>query len=350
MLGGDNITTHANYEIIEKFKIKDKNYEICKNKKNDKTVVLEIDENNKIKIMKNDFDDDLVFNIKPSKKNKKIQFPYDKFCKFVFKNNIRGCNIVFKLNLEFEEFIDTETIDYLLKTPRADLVILSKNDKITLIEFQKSKMEKKDKRRFGNYQTNLHNFYNGKEVIVFVISLDPNEIGGEVPYGYNNEYGFTMHVILLTDYNASEVINIIRNKIRINEINEIDIVLLHFLPFMKSDKSQKELLRMAIELTNQIRDLKEEKILELKLTQTLLAQEFFDEKELDEVLEMIRMEDEYLINEVLEVVFQNRINNAFKEGTKQVAKNMLRLNQPIKLISKYTNLSEKEIKNIAKNI
>ncbi|ADC47157.1 hypothetical protein mru_1307 [Methanobrevibacter ruminantium M1] len=375
-------------EYIQTEKIKNKNYEFYRNIENNKTVIFrktKFGKREKVNIIDSDDLTEQIINLSYNKssRNKKIQFPYDKICKFVFKNNFQACNIVFKLGIDFNYFLDTEVINQIFESTRSDIVICAKEEIIYIIEFQKDKLKKKDKIRFGNYQTNLHNYYHGRKVIVFVISFDPNEELGDIPYGYDKEYGFTMHVKSFNELDAEETINIINKRIRTRaKINFIDIVLLHFLPFMKSHRSQEELLRIAVDLTNQIRTLNEDKILELKITQTVLAQEILSEEEFEELFKVIKMEDTGLVEEVRQLYWEHKIRNDMnelnqmrnelnersnqlnersnqlnersnelkEEGKIEVAINLLKLKQPFDLIAKATELSESTIRSLQKTI
>ena len=87
-------------EYIQTEKIKNKNYEFYRNIENNKTVIFrktKFGKREKVNIIDSDDLTEQIINLSYNKssRNKKIQFPYDKICKFVFKNNFQACNIVF---------------------------------------------------------------------------------------------------------------------------------------------------------------------------------------------------------------------------------------------------------------
>lgn len=226
---------------------------------------------------------------KIDKRKQKVLFPYDKLLKYLIRQHPQGFIDALNLNIEFKEFLSGEFINQVYEQSYGDIVLLSKDKRIHIIEFQTNYLNIRDKRRFGNYQTTLH-LKESKEVIVHVVSLVGKKIE-DIPYGYGNEYGFTIHYTSLNCLKSTKTLNKIIKKILNNaDLSEKEIVYFELFPLMERKKDKKKALKKGIMLVSQIETLSKETIAEIKLSYGILALALFDDEEIEEIEEAMDME------------------------------------------------------------
>ena len=295
-----------------------------------------------------------------SKKPSKYQFTHDHVFKYVFERNIKEALELFDFDFNFKEFVSNELYDEMINMVRADLIFETYDDEYVIIEFQSTKITEEDKRRFGNYQSTLYAKY-GKKVKVVVISI-VNEETGRIFCGYE-DLSFLLHGRSTLKWDAGAIINNISYKIKYNKrIVKEDIVLLEILPYTKSEKSRKELLKIAIDLRRKIKNVSIDKLRELMAVQQILAKIYFDDEEYKKFLEEDNMQSIDLQEVALQEVIQFQNNKKFEEGKKEgkkegkiegkqetkeeYIKNMLKEGIPTKTITKITGSNKKEIQKI----
>ncbi|MBQ6813688.1 MAG: hypothetical protein IJP12_03525 [Methanobrevibacter sp.] len=237
-------------------------------------------------------------------------------------------------------------------------------DVMFIIEFQKRHPTRKDKFRYGAYQTAVMREKNCKAVII-VVDLSLRENYTE-QFGYEPEYSSRIYYVSLLEYNTEENLNSIRDK---EEFNDDDIVTLLTLPLMEEDiKRRKEIIFETAHIANQIRNISKDDLIRLKTLQLILAQAEIVEEEFDELVEIVVMNDIELKREILKPVYESYVEDerkaydekidakrkahneeidaerkAHNEKIEDIAKEMLREGDDIEKVSRITKLDKNRI-------
>ncbi len=294
-------------------------------------------------------------------KNDRISNVHDKILKFIAQNNIEAFLKVFGFDdVEFKKFLSVEITDYTLHQSYCDIVLLTTDDKIYIIEFQSTKPKKEDKIRFGDYQTSLHRRENGKEVIVIVITIIEDEEDYEC-YGYGNEYQYKINKRSTTYFDAEETIEELALHIKNDCFDKNDFVKLELLPYMETgNENRKRLLKKGISLNNLIKNLSKDKKAELNVVQTALAWTYFEQDKSMQLLGELNMNQEIstegiaLIQESIEERFrrlEEEKNKEIEEKLKEKDKeNEKKLKEKLKEKDKEIEEKDKELKEKIKKI
>lgn len=295
-------------------------------------------------------------------KKEKIHKPYDKIFKTIFKKNPNGFFIMLKIPGEFKGFMDSEIINYFYQELHVDIIIKNFENMICIIEFQSTKLSLDDITRFGNYMASLVH-KEKKHVQLYVVTI-ANEKVKKISKNFG-DYGFTIHIISLTEFDYNKALNRINTKIKNNEVfNEEDIVLLELLPLMTRKKGKKKkLLKKAAKLTNSLDGrIASSKLLEIKTIQFVLACELLNDNEKEKITKVITMKTEnkeetfqgYLTEEEKQEIYtkaKEEIAKAKKETAKakeeEIAKNLIKYEIPLEIIATATNMSLNEIEEIS---
>lgn len=285
----------------------------------------------------------------------KIHKPYDKIFKTILKQNPKGSLTVLKIPAKFKGFLDSEIINYFYQELHVDIIIKTELDEIFIIEFQSTKLTLDDITRFGNYMGSLVQKYK-MDIHLYVISI-ANEKRKKIIKKFG-DYVFTIYIVSLTDLDYNKALNRINYKIENNEeFKDEDIVLLEIIPFMaKKRKKRRKLLKTLAELTNKLDGkIRNSKLIEIKTIQFVLACEILNNYEKEEIAAVITMKNikkeevfqGYLTEEEKQKILEKGIKKGIERGEKnkeeEIAKNLIKLGQPIEIIEKATKMSKKQI-------
>ena len=308
----------------------------------------------------------------------KFHKPYDKIFKTVFKNNPNGFFLVLKIPGKFKGFYDSEIINYFYQELHADIIIKNFKNGICIIEFQSTKLSLDDITRFGNYMASL--VHKEKKYVQLYVVTIANEKRKKITKNFG-DYGFTIHIISLTDFDYKKVLNSINEKKENNEdFNEEFIVLIELLPLMTKKKGKrKRLLKKVAKLTNELDGrIERSKLIEIKIIQYVLACEILNDKEKAKIARVITMQTEdkeeifqgYLTEEEKQEIYKEGkkegriegIEEGKKEGRiegieegqeelrEKIVKNLIKQGDSPEKIAKATNMSITEIVTLSTTI
>ncbi|WP_143714307.1 hypothetical protein [Methanobrevibacter ruminantium] len=216
----------------------------------------------------------------------------------------------------FKQFLNVEILDQTLNQSYCDLVIEAEDGKIYIIEFQSSGPAKKDKIRFGDYQTTLHRKKKGQKVIVIMITINDDPDNDE-PYGYDKEYRYRINKRSTTCFNTEKVIKELEFKAENDCFDDEAYVKLQLLYYMESNGDErKKLLKKGVEIKNKIKNLSTDRKVGLTLIYMALAVHNFEEEELE------RFKEELKMNMSIEEYAVMGINHHIEERNKHLKKEL----------------------------
>lgn len=261
------------------------------------------------------------------------------------------------------ELMATENI--LIKPVHRIMDIVYKlDDEYHNFEFQSGKLKEKDLRRFNLYHSMLIDEYQTeklKTTIIYTEKIDKKTIDKI------EKSCFDLNIISLKEFNGDKILNNIEHKIKNNKrITQKDECNLAFLPLYQTKKDPKELLYKVCSLTNQIKQIPQENLDYIKVTQLMIVDILITDTEKKErYLEEIQMK-----SQAIDILIEKGRQEGIKEGRQEgliegieagkqagikegsrntkfnLAKNMLKADISINNIIKITDLSKEEIENL----
>lgn len=175
---------------------------------------------------------------------------------------------------------------------------------IVIVEFQSSVVTGEDIDRFMKYAVLTH-LREGKNVHIYVIST-VEEKDRVIKRRWNLFGEFTIYIKSLKSIDGDKTLNRIKQKIRNNELNNDDISDLETVIFMKSEKSVVELLWEIAYLVNEIENIDENIIYDLKMFLEMYIKKFVeDEYEREKLMELV---------EVKKDLFRSTVDTIYNRG------------------------------------
>lgn len=182
--------------------------------------------------------------------NNKIFRVEDKIFKQISKNGmnelLKRLKIPLKINQLFPEELNLGKIE-----KRADIIGLSENNELINIEFQSTKLTKKDIKRFWNYANIIRNIE--EKCVETIIISTPNNIKKSYYFKLNKKTKYEMKVYTLKNIQGDPIHKKIKakikNKIKLNKQDIIDLILI---PFMETKRKASNILEENINLLNKI--------------------------------------------------------------------------------------------------
>ena len=232
-----------------------------------------------------------------------------------------------------------------------DIAFLDRRGFIVIVEFQSSIVTEEDIDRFMRYAVLTH-LREGKNVHIYVIST-VEEKDRVIKRKWNLFNEFTIYIKSLKSIDGNKTLNNIKQKIKNNELNNDDIADLETVIFMDSDKSVVELLWEICNLVNQIENMDEKVIYDLKMFLEMYIKKFVvDEYEAINLMELLEMKKDLFHRTVDTIISRGEeIGETRGEvrGEAKVINALLDNDFSLDDICNMTNFDRKHILNIINN-
>lgn len=258
-----------------------------------------------------------------------------------FKESIPGLNRllnILKIPGKIVEILPTEYQNYRQETKHMDLCLLLDIDETLNLEFKSTYIKREDIVNSLDYATYLRIKYEKKTNSYFISTKKMKDSKYEDDWHNDNKYIIPLKTFKELD--ADEHLRNLKKLIKNNKIDdkseEVNDLLL--IPFMKSNKSPKELIVKCIKLANQITTVNRDKLNDIKNLLKFLATKYTDtEEEYEEIERLVKMEGgmiETTVNQMRRIYKEEGI----REGT---IKERQRGNQKLKEERQKSNLKLK---------
>ena len=196
----------------------------------------------------------------------------------------KSCGIIVDLN----HFLNSELVDDGGTVYHADMIFDDDGGYTVILEFQSSDVSEDDVDRFMKYAVLTH-LRERKDVHFYVISTSEEE-NRTITREWNFGAPFTIYVKSLKAIDGDKTLNRIKEKNKNNELTDEDITDLELIIFMKSEKSVVELLWEISDFVNEIQNIDEKEIYDLKMFLYMYVRKFVkDEGEVEKLMERISM-------------------------------------------------------------
>lgn len=279
-----------------------------------------------------------------------IHNPEDKLLKSICSSHL---NIVLKtLGLHYNPIatLPTEIQDSQHKTKIMDFVFKTDKNIIINLEFQSSKLNKKDLNRFLLYYSTLGYKYKKNIVLIYIIcSFNTQNIKTEIPNMPNIK--FNPNILSFKDLDGDEKLNNIENKIKNKQkIKKEQIIELSLIPLMNTKNTTKEQIKKIIQIIPKL------KIKNKETEETIIDYLSYSiSKFIKTKTEKNKLWEELIMPaEFVKEYNEEQKRNAWKEGLEEgiekgifnVAKALVKENVPLKTIMKTTNLNKEDIESL----
>ena len=247
-----------------------------------------------------------------------------------------------KLNPTEIRFIDAATLV-------ADIII-ELDDIILIIEFQSTAVDNDDGDRFLAYYS-VVNFKKEIDKEVKLVVVSTAEKTKKITHEIGDTIMFSFNLYSMRDEDGDAIINNIETKIENNEeITTEELIDLSLVPVMGSENSIETQIEKSVNLILNI-DLEQYEIRNLvKSVAYLLADKFLEESDKKTAIcDALggKMNAVYNYGERRK---EEGIKEGIKEENKNIAIKMLKNNEDIEKIKKYTNITDKEITQLKNEI
>ena len=285
-----------------------------------------------------------------------------KYTSGLFKNSILEYYGI-KSTAKVKDLINVEFHVVEVSKASADFLLLMDDDSYKHFEYQTS-YNKKVLTRFARYDSLVYD-RDGRKVETFIIySSDVKKIDETLDIG-TLKYEPTN--IMMYEFDGNAIYKDLETKLKEKqELTDIDMLNIIFLPLMRNSIPKDELALKSIELSKTIEDQSKR---ETCIVSTIaFAGKYLSENEINRIWEVAKMTDvigrliqEEVDKEVakkvkkeVEIVVNKEINKAEKKSKKErnieMAKEMLLDGESMAKIIKYSKLTEKEIREIEKTL
>lgn len=283
-------------------------------------------------------------------------YEYSQYSDYVFKTTVgkyaNGVLKFLKIPYTIQNIISSEYASFGPKIHRLDFVGEVKKDgtdMILILECQSNLPTDDDIMRFFQYVSTLRVFKN-RSVELYILCFK------EAPYTkkefvINDECIYTMNVISLKDYKASQILKNVENKIRNNsEVSDEDIASLQLIAYTDYSETTLEILEKTYSLIEQLSIEKNEKEA-LKYILDVLSANMLNKNEKKRLMEKIEMginpREDYFTQKGREVGIEEGIREGIQKGREEekleIAINLLNDGMSIEKICKITGLSKDQI-------
>lgn len=224
----------------------------------------------------------------------------------------------------------------------ADFVGYSSKNEIKNIEFQSTKLSKKDTSRFTKYAIILNDKYN-LDVRTMVISTKETE-KKEIEHRIGPKSKHTITVETLKRFDGDDILKKIKAKEN-KKLTEEDIANLSLVPLMKTkDPTDKTILKVC-KLTNKL-NISQQDLEYLKCNQKQLTEIYVK----DEKMRKLIKEEIMMKNDLFKTLDQETKEKLRKQVRIETATELLKLNIDINDIIKATALTKQQIQTLQQQI
>ena len=205
-------------------------------------------------------------------------------------------------------------------------------------EFESDSITKDDLRRFREYEASTSRAYEVEIVTCVLCSAKTKILQSELKEGINV---YRVRVIRLKDESADEVFENIQ-KMNLENVERKDVMPVLLSPLLSGKMEQKERIIQGLEIVKNLHTkFNLEEIRKMEAILYAFATKFLNHEDLENVKEVIRM------TELGRMLWNDGREEGREEGKKEekinLAKEMLKDNESIEKIMKYTKLSKEEI-------
>ena len=224
---------------------------------------------------------------------------------------------------------------------RTDFIFLLEDNTYLHFEFQ-STHNKSDIIRFASYDLRLHERDNRKVITVIIYPADIKEVESSLNIG---SLSYNPYRIMMCEYDGNSIFKELETKIaKKQDLTDIDMINLIFIPLMKNDISKADLAIKSVELAKTIEDSSKRNACIASVF--AFASKYLEEENINKLLEVIKMTD------LATLLVRDAVKESREEGkyvkSVEIAKNLLRLKTPLEVIIQATGLDESTIANLQK--
>ena len=240
---------------------------------------------------------------------------------------------------KIKELVNVELPVVKVVDSSTDYIFLLEDASYLHLEFQTTNA-KKDLARFAAYDVRLYERDEKKVTTVIIYSSEVKEAETYLEIGsiiYNPQK------IMMNDYNGNEIYEKLENKIKNREdLTDVDLMNLIFLPLMKHTLSKAELATKTVELAQTISDETKRDI--CIASAVAFASKYLNDSEKRKLMEVIRMAD------LIDMIVEESVEKGKLEGKLETAQNALLKGFSIDDIMAITGLAADRIKELQQEV
>ena len=200
---------------------------------------------------------------------------------------------LFKIDGTPYRILNKEIIDYYGNSGTVDFAVLTKEEKIDIIENMSTKLTQEDLDRFVDYKNEMRRRYR-LPVSLYILSTAKNETlpDGDIKVDLGNDETSILKLKTFRSINGDEILAKIKKMMENDEtFDKRWIYILSAIPYMSYERETEDMIKEIAVLTNKIKIDKHEKII-IKMFQSYLIETLIeDEKTQDELSELVNMEN-----------------------------------------------------------
>ena len=200
---------------------------------------------------------------------------------------------LFKIDGTPYRILNKEIIDYYGNSGTVDFAVLTKEEKIDIIENMSTKLTQEDLDRFVDYKNEMRRRYR-LPVSLYILSTAKNETlpDGDIKVDLGNDETSILKLKTFRSINGDEILAKIKKMMENDEtFDKRWIYILSAIPYMSYERETEDMIKEIAVLTNKIKIDKHDKII-IKIFQSYLIETLIeDEKTQDELSELVNMEN-----------------------------------------------------------
>ena len=200
---------------------------------------------------------------------------------------------LFKIDGTPYRILNKEIIDYYGNSGTVDFAVLTKEEKIDMIENMSTKLTQEDLDRFVDYKNEMRRRYR-LPVSLYILSTAKNETlpDGDIKVDLGNDETSILKLKTFRSINGDEILAKIKKMMENDEtFDKRWIYILSAIPYMSYERETEDMIKEIAVLTNKIKIDKHDKII-IKIFQSYLIETLIeDEKTQDELSELVNMEN-----------------------------------------------------------
>ena len=200
---------------------------------------------------------------------------------------------LFKIDGTPYRILNKEIIDYYGNSGTVDFAVLTKEEKIDIIENMSTKLTQEDLDRFVDYKNEMRRRYR-LPVSLYILSTAKNETlpDGDIKVDLGNNETSILKLKTFRSINGDEILAKIKKMMENDEtFDKRWIYILSAIPYMSYERETEDMIKEIAVLTNKIKIDKHDKII-IKMFQSYLIETLIeDEKTQDELSELVNMEN-----------------------------------------------------------
>lgn len=200
---------------------------------------------------------------------------------------------LFKIDGTPYRILNKEIIDHYGNSGTVDFAVLTKEEKIDIIENMSTKLTQEDLDRFVDYKNEMRRRYR-LPVSLYILSTAKNETlpDGDIKVDLGNDETSILKLKTFRSINGDEILAKIKKMMENDEtFDKRWIYILSAIPYMSYERETEDMIKEIAVLTNKIKIDKHDKII-IKMFQSYLIETLIeDEKTQDELSELVNMEN-----------------------------------------------------------